>query len=118
MRPVVVLSKGCSHSRSMYEMRNIHEDGRDDRRRRRDAAADAADAADAAEAKMPDDVVTQVNRLLQVSVSFPLDRAAPRSACRPYPCAWPTRPAAAIAVVRSSERERHSDSSRKFPRTH
>lgn len=62
VRPVVVLPKECPHARPMYQMRSIHEDGRDDRRRRHDAA-------DTAEAKMPDDIVTQVNRLLQVSVS-------------------------------------------------
>lgn len=91
MRPVVVLSKECPQSRCMYEMRSIHKD------RCEDPYREAADTA--AEAKMPDDIGTQVNRLLQVSVSFPPllpprfrpDRAqGPTS--RPYP-----RPAVAIA---------------------
>ncbi|XP_011164543.2 aminoacyl tRNA synthase complex-interacting multifunctional protein 2 isoform X2 [Solenopsis invicta] len=55
VRPVVDLPAKCPHSRAMYEMRSIYEDGRDDRRRRHDATEPAA------EAKMPDNaVVTQV----------------------------------------------------------
>ncbi|XP_012530729.1 probable aminoacyl tRNA synthase complex-interacting multifunctional protein 2 isoform X2 [Monomorium pharaonis] len=55
MRPVVTLPAKCSPSTSMYEMRSIHEDRRDDRRRRHDAADPAAETAN-----MPDNaVVTQ-----------------------------------------------------------
>lgn len=107
VRPVVVLSKKFNpHSRVMYELRNIHEDGHNDRRRRHDAATDAADTTDAG-AKMPDDVVTQVNRLLQVSVSFRFRfvSARPRPIYRPYPPRLEAAAATMVAIVRSSKRD-------------
>lgn len=84
----------------MYEMRNVHEDRRDDRRRRHDAADPAA--------KMPDDVVTQVNRLLQVSVSFPPTcRAAGPRGRRAVPSV-PGRVAAAVAGRGRGRRRRRA----------
>lgn len=89
---------------SMYKMRSIHEDGREDRR------PSVHDANSDDQAKMPDDaVLTQVISLLQVSVSFPsafLHGRARRTACA----------RARYRVPR--ERERHGDTSRKFPRAH
>lgn len=102
MRPVVVLPAKFPSSGPMYKMRNIHRDASDTRPRRDDAASTAT------EAKMPDDaVVTQVIRLLQVSVSFPLGRA-PRPPYRPCPrrpLARSPRSAVAtvVAVARASE---------------
>jgi len=57
---ILTLPTICPRSKTMYEMRSIHEDAYDGHH---DADTDA---------KMPDDVITkQVIRLLQVSVSFP-----------------------------------------------